>query len=416
MPSPGTRDSRTPRAGGDPARRRPRLTGRRLGLSLGLVAGIGLLVGCTNFGYYTRALVGGAKVLTKRRAVEKVIADDTTDPALRRQLELALEIRDFASSDLLLPDNESYRKYADLGRPYAVWNVVAAPELSVEAHTWCFVIVGCVTYRGYFSERRAEDFAGKLRREGYDVDVGGVVAYSTAGWFADPLLNTFIQRPEPHLAGLIFHELAHQVVYIKDDTTFNESLAMTIEEEGALRWLVSRGRQGEIESYRLYKRRERQFTELVFAYRDRLRVVYEAEATEDWKRRRKAEVLAELRAVYEEMRESWDGWPGFDGWFERDPNNARLALIGVYHQQIPAFRELLERHAGRLEPFYEEVREIAALDPSERDLRMRALMRSSTPLSGRSSAETEASAGPAGSDDGVPAVRPLPPAGEKAPS
>lgn len=369
-----------------PVARRPHARRRRALLLIAIVLGLGLLVSCTHLGYYTQSLVGGAKVLSKRRPVEKVIADATTSSELRHQLELTQRMRDFAVTDLLLPDNKSYRKYSDLGRPYAVWNVVAAPELSVVPRTWCFLVAGCVAYRGYFSERRAERFAGKLRDRGYDVDVGGVAAYSTAGWFADPLLNTFIDRSEPYLAGLIFHELAHQQVYIKDGSTFNESFAMAVEEEGTLRWLAARELHGEIESYRLLKKWEKQFSELVFEYRDRLAEVFASQEPDEWKRRGKAATFEDLRAAYEELKQSWGGYAGFDGWFARDLNNARLALIGVYHQQVPAFLALLDRHDGQLEPFYEAVRELAALEPVERTRRMEAL----TPVASEAGGEAAA--------------------------
>jgi predicted aminopeptidase len=354
--------------------------------------GIGLSVSCTHLGYYAQSLVGGAKVLAKRRDVAKVIADESTPEALRRQLEAAQRMRDFAVTDLGLPDNESYRTYVALDRPYAVWNVVAAPELSLEPKTWCFAIAGCVAYRGYFSEQRAEKFADKLRRGGFDVDVGGVAAYSTAGWFADPLLSTFIERSDAFLAGLIFHELAHEVVYVKNDSTFNESFAMTVEQEGAVRWLAERGLEEEMASYRRFKSWERQFTELVFAYRGRLADIFAAPESDEWKRRRKAETFAELRAAYEETKAGWGGYAGFDGWFSGDVDNADLALIGVYHQMVPAFEELLERQGGRLEPFYGAVRELAALAPAERARRLQALL----PAKQGASPETPGLRGPDG--------------------
>ena len=344
---------------------------RRLRWALGIVAaGVVLSVSCTNVGYYSQSLWGGAKVLAKRRPVERMIADPETSPELRETLELALEMRRFAVTDLLLPDNESYRKYASLDREYAMWNVVAAEELSIEPETWCFLIAGCVAYRGYFNPRRADRFAESMRSRGYDVDVGGVAAYSTVGWFADPLLSTFIERPEAHLAGLIFHELAHQKVFIKDDTTFNESFAMAMEEHGALRWLESRGLHDRIESYRLVKRWGREFADLIAGYRQQLADVYAAEASDAWKRQRKAEILDALRAEYQEMKSGWGDYAGFDGWFGRELNNARLALIGVYHELVPAFHAMLEAHGGRLEPFYAEVTEIAALEFEERRRRL----------------------------------------------
>lgn len=358
---------------------RPAAGWRRSLVAAAVVVGAGVVASCTHLGYYAQSLVGGAKVLLERRPVAKVISDPATAPELRRQLELAVEMRAFAVSDLALPDNESYLTYVALERPYAMWNVVAAPELSIEPATWCFLITGCVAYRGYFSERRAERFAGKLRRRGYDVDVDGVAAYSTAGWFADPLLSTFIERPEPYLAGLLFHELAHQQLFIQDDTTFNESFAMAVEEIGAVRWLEMRGLGDRVASYRLVRSWEKEFTELVMTYRNRLDGIYRSDEPAEWKRDRKAETLAELRAAYDRLKASWGGYDGFDGWFEHDLNNARLALIGVYHQLVPAFLELLERHDGDLVAFYAAAAEIAALPAEERWQRMAELAPDDTP-------------------------------------
>jgi predicted aminopeptidase len=233
---------------------------RRRWAWVAILLALAVLASCSNVAYYSQSLWGGAKVLAKRKSVARLIADEQTSPEMRETLSRALEMRDFAVSDLALPDNSSYRKFSDLGRPYVMWNVVAAPELSVAPETWCFMIAGCVAYRGYFSEQRARHFGEKMSERGYDVDVGGVAAYSTIGWFADPLLNTFISRPEPYLAGLLFHELAHQQVFIKGDTMFNESFAMAVEEVGALRWLAHRDLDDQVESYRLVKRWEKEFS------------------------------------------------------------------------------------------------------------------------------------------------------------
>lgn len=345
-----------------PSQRRRRMRWALSTTGLGLV----VLASCSNLGYYSQSLWGGADVLMKRRSVERMIADPSTPPDLRDRLEMALTMRGFAVDELMLPDNESYRKYSALDREYAMWNVVAAEELSVEPQTWCFLIAGCVAYRGYFSERRADRFAEKMRTRGYDVDVGGVAAYSTIGWFADPLLSTFIERPEPHLAGLIFHELAHQKVFVKGDTTFNESFAMAIEEHGALKWLERRGLHDEMEAYRRVRRWGREFGDLIAAYRERLAETYAAETGDEWKRQQKVEILTELRTEYAALKADWGGYSGFDGWFGRDLNNARLALIGVYHELVPAFLALLASHGDRLDSFYAEVAEIAALPAEER--------------------------------------------------
>jgi len=322
----------------DPAK--PRRLGRRWAW-VSILAALAVLASCSNLGYYSQSLWGGASVLVKRKSVERLIADEQTSPEMREKLSRALEIRDFAVMNLALPDNASYRKFSDLERPYAVWNVVAAPELSIVPERWCFLIAGCVAYRGYFSEQRARRFGEKMSARGFDVDVGGVAAYSTVGWFADPLLSTFIDRPEPHLAGLLFHELAHQQVFIKGDTMFNESFAMAVEEEGALRWLAHRGLDEQMDAYRQVQ-------------------------PDEWKRSRKREILDDLEASYAELKAGWGGYAGFDGWFGRDLNNARLALIGVYHELVPAFLALLADHDSALEPFYTEVERISKMPLAER--------------------------------------------------
>src|SRR5690606_32875324 len=234
-------------------------------------------VGCSSLGYYGQAISGQFEVYRKSRPVAEVIADPATDPRLRAKLADVQRVREFASRELGLPDNDSYRVYADLGRRYVLWNVFATPELSLEPLTWCFPVSGCVAYRGYFSREAAEAYAEKLRAAGYDVHVGGGTAYSTLGWFSDPLLNTMIHRPLPEIAGLLFHELAHQRLYVRGDTAFSESFAMTVELEGVRRWLEANGEADEYARYARTLERRQQFTQLVLRYRDRLEALYAAE-------------------------------------------------------------------------------------------------------------------------------------------
>ncbi|MBI5783517.1 MAG: aminopeptidase, partial [Gammaproteobacteria bacterium] len=214
--------------------------------SLTLLLLLAVVSGCASPGYYLHAVSGQIEILNKRRPVEEVLNDPATTPQTRQQLKLVRRLRDFASRELGLPDNDSYRSYTDLERPFVVWDVFAAPELSLEPKQWCFLVAGCVPYRGYFARDEAEQFAADLKQDGYDVYVGGVPAYSTLGWFNDPLLNTFIHRSEPELAGLLFHELAHQKIYVSGDTTFNESFATVVELEGVKRWSQQNGNTKEI--------------------------------------------------------------------------------------------------------------------------------------------------------------------------
>ena len=314
-----------------------------------LILSVLMLQGC----YYGQAIRGQVELLSKREPISDVIADPATEPALRERLELARDLRAFATRELLLPDNASYTTYADLGRPYAVWNVTATEEFSVTPVTWCFPFVGCVPYRGYFSEAAAQAFADEYRARGHDVRVGGVGAYSTLGWFSDPLLNTMLVRDEIELAAVLFHELAHQQLYVQDDTAFNEAFATVVEEEGVRRWLEARGRPDDINEYRSRRARARRFAELLRATRDELGVLYDSALAEPAMRAAKAATFESLRARYRIVRdEEWGGWGGYDRWFERELNNADLAAVGTYNDRAPELRALLESLEGDLAAFY----------------------------------------------------------------
>lgn len=325
---------------------------------------------CASLGYYGQAVRGQLQVLRKKEPIPRLLADPAVDAGLKERLGTILAMRRLAVEELGLPDDGSYGSYADLQRPYAVWTVVAAPELSLEPRQWCFPIAGCVTYRGYFSRQGAERYAARLAREGWEVEVSGRIAYSTLGWLRDPLLNTFVELPEAELAGLLFHELAHQVVYVRDDTTFNESFATVVELAGVRRWLAARGRPEEMAAYRRAKRREEEVLELLLAWRERLAAVYAAEETAAWKRTRKAKLFADLRTAYRERVQAWGGDDRFQGWFDDGLNNARLASLGAYYELVPAFQALLAREGGDLPRFYARVRELAHLPPEARRERL----------------------------------------------
>ena len=332
------------------------------GLALALI----LLAQCRTVGYYGQAVGGGLGVILSRRPVEKLLADPEVSEELKVKLRRVQAIRRFAVDELGLPDNKSYRTYSDLGRRYAVWTVVAAPELSVEPRIWCFPVAGCVSYRGYFRQTAAERYADRLESEGFDVEVGGVTAYSTLGWFADPVLNTFIDLPEADLAGLIFHELSHQVVYAAGDTVFNESFATVVELEGVRRWLAARGREGEADAYREAQRREEAVTRLMLEARGRLAEIYSGPGTEATKRARKTEELALLVRDYRELVEPWGGGSRFDGWFDEGLDNARLAAVGAYFELVPGFEALFASNEASFAAFYEAARTLAAESPEAR--------------------------------------------------
>lgn len=331
-------------------------------LGLGIAA---LASGCGSLGYYAQAARGGLEILCKKRSIARLLARPDLPPVLRERLTLVQEVRAFASQELALPDNASYRSYADLGRPYASWTVVAAPELATAPVEWCFPIAGCVSYRGYFRRAGAEQFARRLAGEGYDVDLGGVPAFSTLGWLPDPVLNSFVAWPEADLAGLLFHELSHQVAYAPGDTTFNESFATVVEAAGVERWLTTRGRGEELAAWRQEAAHEEAVIALLLAARDELTALYAATAPADRQRARKAELLAELRARYHALAASW-GSQRYDGWFDDGLNNARLASFGAYHDLVPAFQARLAALDGDLPRFYAEVQRLAKLPAEER--------------------------------------------------
>jgi predicted aminopeptidase len=322
---------------------------------------------CSDLGYYAQAVQGHVKILLARRSIDSLLADPATPPVLQERLRLVREIRDFASRELHLPENGSYRSYADIKRDAVVYNVIAAPEFSLQPLTWCFPVAGCVNYRGYYDPQAAENFAASLRGQGYETDLYGVSAYSTLGWFEDPVLNTFINWSEAALAGQIFHELAHQQLYVKDDSSFNEAFAEVVEGEGVKRWLSRKG-QNPAAATTERQVRQQAFIDLLLQARKELEALYASGKSVEVMREEKKAVFARLRQRYQVLRdESWQGYCGFDRWFDRPVNNARLASIATYHDRKPPFLALLQRSEGDLPRFYREVAELARRPRAERD-------------------------------------------------
>jgi predicted aminopeptidase len=286
---------------------------------------------------------------------------------LKRKLERVLAIREYASRELALPDNPSYRSYTDLGRRFVLWNVFAAPELSLEPRQWCFPVAGCVNYHGYFDEAAARAEASQLGATGDDIHVGGVPAYSTLGYFNDPMLSTVIRYPDTEVARLIFHELAHQVVYVKDDTVFNESFAVAVEEEGIGRWLAAQDDPALTAQFNTSQRYRDGFRTLTTRTRGELVTLYASSASVEEKRAGKAAAFASMRAAYDALKKEWGGFAAYDGWFAQGPNNASLAAVGLYTQKVPEFHALLAGDSGDLRRFYAHVKRLAGLPKGERD-------------------------------------------------
>ncbi len=348
-----------------------------LGTVLAAAAAVCLSTGCGSLGYYGQAIGGHLDVVTRARPVPDWLADERAPAALRERLALAQRIRDYAVAELALPDNRSYRRYADLGRNAVVWNVVAAPEFSLKLRTWCFPVMGCVGYRGYYDRGAAETLGAELRGEGLEVDVYGVPAYSTLGWTewmgGDPLLNTFVHWPEGELARLIFHELSHQIAYAGDDTTFNESFATAVERIGAERWLAQRASAAARAEYAAFDQRRQDFRALTQRYRAELDALFEGSLPDAAKRERKAALMAEMRAEHAALKAGrWGGYAGYDAWFAR-ANNATLGVQAAYFELVPAFERLFEREGRDFVRFYAEVRRLAALPKAERRATLAAL-------------------------------------------
>lgn len=325
--------------------------------------------------------------MANQQPIEELLANTNTEPTLRARLQLLEQLRDFGRTSLKLPVDDHYRKYVDIHRPFVVWNVEAAPEFSMEAKTWWYPVIGRQEYRGYFSSQAAHKYGDLLKRKRYDVSVGGSEAYSTLGWFKDPVINTFVFEPEPDLAEVIFHELGHQRLFARGDTDFNEAFATTVGQEGARRWLAKRS-TGLYDQYIAELRRTEQFVHLVMGARLGLETLYGDERTEEGKvkatarrrnvppeelRREKQKVFDGLKRQYTRLKEQWGGNTDYEQWFSTELNNAQLNSVATYYDLVPGFMSLLRTNGGDLEKFYEAAERLSKLPRKERHERLVAL-------------------------------------------
>lgn len=329
------------------------------------------LIGCSDLGYYFQCAKGHMEVMANTRPIAEVLKDPQTEPEIRQKLEKVLLMRNFAVTELGLPNNDSYRCYADIGRPYAVWNVVAAAEFSLDPKQWCFPIAGCVSYKGYYDQAKAEKLAAKLQAENFDVDLYGVQAYSTLNWFDDPVLNTFISSSDARLAGLLFHELAHQLIYIADDTSFNEAFAMTVQIDGVRRWLLQNSKAEEWQRFLDRQLQARVFQDYLQTTRKQLSYLYRQDLPAEQMRDEKQRLIAKALDRFAEMKQSGQLENSFDRWMARSLNNARLAGNATYRELIPGFQTILLQCHGNLECFYGEVRILSKLPEAERLVRLK---------------------------------------------
>ena len=324
-----------------------------------------LLTGCNSMSYYSQAIKGHLDLVSREQPIDVLLESEQTDPALKAKLRTALEARAFATAEIGLLDNDSYKTYADLQRPYAVWNVIAAPKYSVQADKWCYFIVGCLSYRGYFAKEEALRHADELKAQGKDVMVSGAAAYSTLGWMDDPLLNTIVNRSESSMIGIIFHELAHQVIYIDGDTAFNEAFAMAVEYEGLRRWYSSKNNVAAYDAYRNKKNQQAMIYQKLQAVRSELDIIYQQSLADDVKQQRKQAVFTELKLWYQQWRieHSYDG---FDNWMQQDLNNAHLVLIATYQELVPDFEAVLSSVKGNMQAYYDIIQSMRNLDNDTR--------------------------------------------------
>jgi predicted aminopeptidase len=332
-----------------------------------------VLAGCADTRFYLQSVDGHLRIMLAARPVAKWLADDTVAPALKQRLALAQRLRSFAVSELKLPDNASYQSYADLKRRSVVWNVVAAPEFSLTVKTWCFPVAGCVGYRGYFDEAEAREQAQVQRSDGLEAIVYGVPAYSTLGWLnwagGDPLLSTFINYPEGELARMIFHELAHQVLYVKGDTLFNESFATAVERLGGERWLALHGSESARNEYAEFDARRRQFRALSSATRTRLLEIYKQKESTHIDRQTllamKNSAMQDFRDDYVRLKARWDGYHAYDNWVA-DANNAAFGAQAAYDELVPGFEALFDHEGKDWQRFYAAVKQLADKPAVER--------------------------------------------------
>jgi predicted aminopeptidase len=323
------------------------------------------LAGCGQAGYFAQAAKGQWDIISERENIQQLLDDHQLNSDLRQQLELVRDIREFASRELHLPDNMSYRYYSETGRPYVVWNVVATARYQLTPKTWCFPFTGCIAYKGYFAEADATELNKTLMNQDYDTFLYGVSAYSTLGWFSDPVLDTFVNYSEKSLAELIFHELAHQVVYVKNDSGFNEAFATTVGERGLQAWMKHRYPNQDISTLIENNQRNAKITDLILGFRDQLAIAYEQGPESDLAQI-KSEIFSEMRQAYAEIQQHGQGTPYYDWWFNLELNNAHLSSVSTYHRLVPGFEKVLDQ-AGSFDRFYSLVEDQANLPRAERE-------------------------------------------------
>lgn len=333
------------------------------------------LPGCNSLHYYAQAASGQWQLIHKKKPISEIIQDHTTSPQLKQKLSIILAAREYAKEKLALKVDNAYSDYIDLKRPYVVWNIVATPEFSTEANEFCFPIAGCLRYKGYFDEAMAQRDAIALEAEGKDVYVGGVAAYSTLGWLSDPVLNTFVNRDEEWLVALIFHESTHRTLYFPGDSRFNESLATAVEQAGLKQWMEQKGNLERYTHYQTDADRQQQFIHLVSSYKEKLDQFYRSSEQLDVTTRRegKKQLFAALNVEYQKLKTSWNGYAGYDAWFNTNLNNAKISSVSTYYDLTPLFSRLLEKEMFNYDHFFKTLEPLKKFSPEQRIAQLKAL-------------------------------------------
>lgn len=327
-----------------------------------------LIVGCADLGYYWHSAKGHLAIMNKRVPISELITNPEIDNGLRRQLVLVQEIRQFSIDRLALPESGSYTDYAQLDHPYALQNLFAAPEFSTRLLSWCYPVAGCTSYRGFYEQGRLDEFIAELKTDKHDIHVAMIPAYSTLGWFDDPVLSSFIDWPEFRLAGLLFHELTHHRIYIDGDSRFNESLATAVQHAGTRLWLTSRQQDSELESLNRSIAYRQEIVLMIESIRSQLAELYQLEESDEYKRDRKQQLFNSARQQYQEIAGRHDYRDGFEHWFAAELNNAKLASVSTYNVLVPSFISMIEAFDHDFERFFDYVENIGDLDREDRDL------------------------------------------------
>ncbi len=332
-----------------------------------VVMGLLCISGCSTLSYYHQSISGHFKLISKNEPISSIVNDSSRDEKLIKQLRLAEELRSFASKQLKLPENDSYRNYVQLDQPYVTWNVFAAPAYSIALHQWCFLVVGCVPYRGYFDQAEANNYAEQLSAQGFDVYVAGVPAYSTLGWFDDPLLSSMLDRGEIVTASYIFHELAHQQFYLKGDGAFNEAFATAVEEIGVLQWLGQQDRDQDVQHYNDWLKQKSIFSEFVKSSRDEFEILYQQKYDIEKMQVEKEILISEMRKKFADLSSGNQHILKYSKWMSGPLNNAQLGAISLYRDLVPAFRKIFNLCESDFIKFYRYVEEISKLPEAQRE-------------------------------------------------